>query len=172
MSQSPVDARIQFTCPECQAELAVPMSLAGVEGPCPYCGQPVQAPAPAMAEALSPRKVQVPEGSSLLGATVGVAALPEPEPVELRRRPFRKTRAVLSLVWGLRPLSLGLLALVLLVVTKNYFEERGKLSPEELENWPANNLSDQFATPNESEEPVEGEEEEEPPAETVTDLSP
>lgn len=35
---------LQFTCTHCQTPLTVPASMAGIEGPCPKCGQSIQAP--------------------------------------------------------------------------------------------------------------------------------
>lgn len=39
-----VDESISFSCPACGIKLTVPRTLAGVVGPCPSCGNPIQAP--------------------------------------------------------------------------------------------------------------------------------
>ena len=38
---------LRFDCPACHQELSIPGSLAGVEGPCPYCRVGIAAPIPA-----------------------------------------------------------------------------------------------------------------------------
>lgn len=53
---------LRFHCPHCRAELTVPKTLAGIQGPCPSCFQTIQAPAasgpaPAPVMALPPRQV-------------------------------------------------------------------------------------------------------------------
>lgn len=53
---------LRFHCPHCRAELTVPKTLAGIQGPCPSCFQTIQAPAasapaPAPAAVLPPRQV-------------------------------------------------------------------------------------------------------------------
>jgi hypothetical protein len=35
---------LRFFCPSCRAELTVPVTLAGIEGPCPSCFEPIRAP--------------------------------------------------------------------------------------------------------------------------------
>ena len=35
---------LRFFCPACRAELAVPVAMAGIEGPCPSCYQTIRAP--------------------------------------------------------------------------------------------------------------------------------
>lgn len=35
---------LRFTCPACHAELAVPVQMAGIEGPCPSCYHTIRAP--------------------------------------------------------------------------------------------------------------------------------
>lgn len=42
----PQDAVLHFSCGGCGHELEAPEAYAGVEGPCPVCGTPVQAPLP------------------------------------------------------------------------------------------------------------------------------
>jgi len=37
-------ATLRFSCPACRAELAVPVALAGIEGPCPSCCHTIRAP--------------------------------------------------------------------------------------------------------------------------------
>src|SRR5204863_5634067 len=43
-AQNEFSNTLRFSCPACRAELAVPASMAGVEGPCPSCYQTIQAP--------------------------------------------------------------------------------------------------------------------------------
>ena len=43
-AQNDLSNTLRFTCPFCHAELAVPFSLAGVEGPCPSCYGTIRAP--------------------------------------------------------------------------------------------------------------------------------
>lgn len=45
---------LQFTCTHCNTALTVPVSMAGVEGPCPKCGQHIQAPKAESAPASAP----------------------------------------------------------------------------------------------------------------------
>lgn len=42
----PSDSTLIFDCPACDIHLTVPASLAGVRGPCPSCGEIIQAPSP------------------------------------------------------------------------------------------------------------------------------
>src|SRR5688572_25903805 len=37
---------LRFHCPSCGAQLTVPATLAGIEGPCPSCCRTIQAPLP------------------------------------------------------------------------------------------------------------------------------
>lgn len=37
---------LRFGCPACRGELSIPAALAGVEGPCPLCGEHIAAPVP------------------------------------------------------------------------------------------------------------------------------
>ena len=49
MSRAPRETKIdslQFSCGYCQAQLAVPVALAGVTGPCPHCEKAITAPLP------------------------------------------------------------------------------------------------------------------------------
>lgn len=43
-AQNDLSNTLRFSCPACRAELAVPFSMAGVEGPCPSCFQAIRAP--------------------------------------------------------------------------------------------------------------------------------
>ncbi len=44
--QNTISDSIRFHCSVCRAELSVPAVLAGVEGPCPSCGETIHAPIP------------------------------------------------------------------------------------------------------------------------------
>ena len=65
---TPSEDALQFACPACQQELSIPAALAGVEGPCPRCGEQIAAPLPAAH--LPARLLSVPED---LGATTQMA---------------------------------------------------------------------------------------------------
>lgn len=43
-AQNELSNTLRFSCPACRAELAVPFSMAGIEGPCPSCYQTIRAP--------------------------------------------------------------------------------------------------------------------------------
>jgi hypothetical protein len=63
---------LRFFCPSCRAELAVPSSLAGVEGPCPSCFQTIRAPANVarpVAAAVSPLEWQSSDAPILAAPT-------------------------------------------------------------------------------------------------------
>jgi hypothetical protein len=72
-AQNELTNTLRFSCPSCRAELAVPVSLAGVEGPCPSCCQFIRAPS---AEDLPTALVWAPEAA----ASPVRAAFPEPIP--------------------------------------------------------------------------------------------
>jgi hypothetical protein len=53
---------LQFTCGHCQAQLTVPVQMAGVSGPCPKCGQTVTSPSlpPQAVPTWAPHPIQAP----------------------------------------------------------------------------------------------------------------
>lgn len=76
---------LRFHCPSCRAELSVPATLAGIEGPCPSCSATIQAPLPEalyepapvifrhLAAAASSAKMVFPEGRE-----PGIPPIPKP----------------------------------------------------------------------------------------------
>lgn len=73
---------LRFHCNSCQAELTVPATLAGIEGPCPACFQTIRAPIP---EAVYSRPLTPP---------VGLALEPLPPEFEALTAPPERQRAI------------------------------------------------------------------------------
>ena len=53
---------LRFSCPHCQLELTAPLSAAAVVGPCPSCGEQIQAPPVPSGEARRKSDAPTPEG--------------------------------------------------------------------------------------------------------------
>ena len=90
-AQNDLSNSLRFTCPFCHAELAVPFSLAGVEGPCPSCYGTIRAPGleaiPAAFTWLPP-KVQAPPPMETLSPPAPVRPVSAPvRPVPIAAPP-------------------------------------------------------------------------------------
>lgn len=71
------DPLIHFFCPYCGIKLSVPSAMAGVSGPCPSCGNPIQAPG----------KPPLPRFEPRLSPPADSGAPVKPEPRQLPTRP-------------------------------------------------------------------------------------
>jgi len=69
---------LTFHCPYCSIRLTVPVSLAGVKGPCPSCRAPIAAPL--QVPQLEPEPETFPESPAEPDLEAEPEALPEPEP--------------------------------------------------------------------------------------------
>ncbi len=68
------DSTITFDCPACDIRLTVPGSLAGVSGPCPSCGNQIQAPSDSVGNpALAETSASVSPTTAVAAATVSEA---------------------------------------------------------------------------------------------------
>ncbi|MBJ06221.1 MAG: hypothetical protein CMO40_03755 [Verrucomicrobiaceae bacterium] len=70
--------KISFTCPSCGVRLRVPVSLAGVKGPCPSCSRPIEAPL--ANHPIEPEPLAGKASAELSDATPGSAPDPPPNP--------------------------------------------------------------------------------------------
>ena len=80
---------ISFNCPSCQTTLSVPVEMAGVTGPCPYCGVEVRSPeVPPPAGAVPVAEIPVAgpcvwTASAMAPPSAGVSELQPPDSVPL-----------------------------------------------------------------------------------------
>ncbi|MFT3991276.1 MAG: hypothetical protein QM680_07685 [Luteolibacter sp.] len=100
----PTPQRLHFLCPHCHQALSVGAELAGVQGPCPYCGGLLTAPQIAVQEAV-PQQIMPQPRPARFKARLStsppvrsgrVMADGMVDHADLENREFRKTLRILA----------------------------------------------------------------------------